>query len=746
MLLKHRVKKSLAVLLVILGVGVGVQAQDVNKKVSTLLSKMTLEEKVGQMTQISLEYVSKGYPATTDPLELDMAQLRTMVKQYHVGSFLNVGTRSHSVNKWSQIITAIQDVALKETRLGIPIIYGIDGIHGASYVKGATIFPQSISMAATFNPELVKESAEITAVEQRAAGLLWNFNPVLGMGRNPLWPRLWETFGEDPYLVSMMGKAYIEGQEGDDISAENRVSACMKHYLGYSFPLTGKDRTPAWIPERQLREIFLPPFQAAVNAGVHTVMVNSNEINGIPVHSSHFYLKELLYDELGFEGFVVSDWLDIKNLYTREKVAATEREATKMAVMAGIDMSMVPTDTSFSHHLIALVKSGEVPMWRIDEAVSRILKVKFQLGLFENPYPVKSAQKQFACEAYTAANIQAARECITLVKNKSNILPLSPSTKVLVTGPTADRLSIMNGGWTITWQGDREELYPTEKMTVKEALEAQFDQSNVSYVPGCTFDQPINIDAAVEAAAGADVIVACLGEETYCETPGNIDDLALPDVQLDLVKALKKTGKPVVLIMLEGRPRIIREIVDNADAILIAFLPGMEGGRAIADVLSGAFNPGGKLAVTYPRYANDLTLYDHKNSQSNDGKGYRPQWPFGFGLSYTTFKTFDLTLNRKQIRVGESIEVSVKVRNTGMHAGHEVVQVYLNDEVATVTPALRRLKGFKKVFLQPGEMQNLHFTIDRDAMSFVGRENQRIVEPGAFQVMVGGESLRFIVE
>jgi len=446
---------------------------EINGKVADLLSKMTVEEKIGQMTQISLERMAKNYPAVLEPLELDPKMLREVLIDYHVGSLLNVATSSHSVDRWHEIITQIQDIATKETRLGIPVIYGIDAIHGASYTKDATLFPQSIGMAATWNVDLIKKNGEITAYETRASGIPWNFNPVLGVGRQPLWSRLWETFGEDPYLVSRLGAAYVKGLEGENkgIIAPDKVASCAKHYLGYSFPLSGKDRTPAWIPDRMLREYFVPPFKAAINTGSLTIMANSSEINGIPVHSSYYYLTELLRNELGFKGFVVSDWLDIKNLHEREKVAASHKEAVKTAVMAGIDMSMVPLDFSFYDLLLELVKEGSVPESRIDEAVSRILKVKFKLGLFDNPYPNPDLKTNFASDKFTAINLQAARESMTLLKNNDQILPLSKETKVLVTGPTADKLSYLNGGWTITWQGDREDLYPQNKPSIFKAIQ-----------------------------------------------------------------------------------------------------------------------------------------------------------------------------------------------------------------------------------------------------------------------------------
>jgi beta-glucosidase len=724
------------------------QTKSLDEKVTDLLSRMTLEEKIGQMTQVSLEVVAKDGLKPEDRVELDMEKLSQAILKYHVGSILNVGTSAHPVDHWHKIITTIQDVATKKTRLGIPIIYGIDAIHGASYTKDATLFPQSIGMAATWNIELMKKNGEITAYEVRASGIPWNFNPVLDIGRQPLWSRLWETFGEDPYLASMMGAAYVKGQEGEDniISAPEKVATCMKHYLGYSFPLTGKDRTPAWIPENMLREYFVPPYQAAVDAGAHTIMVNSSEINGVPVHSSYYYLTELLRNELGFKGFTVSDWYDIKNLHEREKVAASQKEAVKMAVMAGIDMSMVPLDYSFYDLLLELVKAGEIPESRIDEAVGRILKVKFELGLFKNPYPDKSLKKRFACKEFEAVNLQAAQESIILLKNDKQILPLAKSKKVLVTGPTANMLSYLNGGWTITWQGDREDLYPKNKSTILQALQQKIGEQNVSYEPGTTVDEEINITAAVEAAKKADVAIICIGEKTYCETPGNIVDLTLPATQFKLVNAIAETKTPIVLVLVEGRPRIIREIVDQADGIVMAYLPGIEGGRSIADVLFGDCNPSGKLPITYPRYPNDLTLYDHKYSENNNPDcRYNPQFPFGFGLSYTRFEYSNLKIEKKEIQKSEPLNVSVQVKNGGDRAGKEVVQLYLSDLYASVTPSVKKLKRFEKVALEPGELKTINFILYEKDLSFIGRDNKPVVEPGEFEVMIGKLKEKFVL-
>lgn len=697
--------------------------------VEELLKKMTLEEKVGQMTQVTLEVVSKRQDDRI--VKLDPAKLREAIVKYHVGSILNCGGSANTFENWQEIITAIQDIATKETRLKIPVIYGIDSIHGANYIVGATLFPQSFAMAATGNLDLVTQASAITARETRATGIPWNFNPVLDMARNPLWSRFWEHFGEDPYLGSVMAYAYVKAQQGDNMAAGDKVAACMKHYLGYSFPLTGKDRTPAWIPERMLREIWLPPFAAGAKAGVATVMVNSSEINGIPMHSYKYALDDLLRGELGFDGFIVSDWADIDNLFTREKIAASQREAVKMAVMAGIDMSMVPYDYSFYNHLVDLVQKGEVPMKRIDQAVRNILKVKKQLGLFANAYPDKNARKNFATAEATQVNLQAAQECITLLKNANGVLPMAKDKKVLVTGPTANLLSVMNGGWTITWQGDREDLYPAEKDTVLEAVQKLIGKDKVSYVEGTGFDKDINTAAAVEAAKQADVVIACIGEKTYCETPGNINDLTLDEAQLNLVAQLAATGKPVVLVLLEGRPRIIRPVVDQAGAIVMAYLPGMEGGTAIASVLFGDVNPSGKLPFTYPKYTGDLTLYDCKNSEK-----YDPQWSFGHGLSHTTFGYANLKLGRKTVAKGGTVAVSVDVTNTGKVAGKEIVQLYLRDQVRSVTPPQRQLKRFTKIELQPGETKTVKFELTTEDLSFIGRENTRIVEPGDFDVMI----------
>src|SRR5882762_5263310 len=730
--------------------------RDNSQKIEALLKRMTLEEKVGQMTQLAIGMIATGQDQT---VQIDPAKLDKAIGHYGVGSILNVHEQALTVDKWQEIIGQIQTAA-KKTRLGIPVIYGIDSIHGANYIQGSTLFPQEIGMAATWNPELMKKGSEIAAMETRAAGIPWSFSPVLDIGRQPVWPRFYETFGEDPYLAKVMGAAFVRGLEGTDVSSPDHVAASLKHYMGYSFSFNGRDRTSAWIPENYLREYFLPPFDAAVKTGAHTVMVNSAEINGIPGHVNHHILTDILRDELGFKGFVVSDWEDIKKLVTVWHVAATEKEATRMAVMAGIDMSMVPNDYSFSDNLLALVKEGAVPQSRIDEAVRRILRVKFELGLFENPMPNPALKSKLGLAEARLASLQAARESMTLLKNTNNLLPLSKDRKVLVTGPTADSLISLNNGWTYVWQGSEESLYPRDRPTIRRAIEAKAGAANVTYVPGTKITRPagspsngtptnleseVDIPAAVGAAGAADVVVLCLGEGSYTETPGDIADLTIGEPQRKLAEAIEATGKPVVLVLVEGRPRIVNRIADNASAVLMAYNPGNEGGQAVADVLFGDFNPCGRLPFTYPRFPNGLMTYDHKafENESFENAGIRPQFEFGEGLSYTTFSYKDLHLNRKTIGASDQLSVSVTITNSGRRAGKEVVQLYLSDLVASLSPAGKRLKRFAKVNLEPGQSRTLTFQLRLDDLAFIDANNKPVVEPGEFEVMIAGLKDRF---
>ncbi len=731
-----------------------------SQKIEDLLKRMTLEEKVGQMTQLAIGMIVNG---RDQDVKVDPAKLEKAIVKYGVGSILNVSDQALTIDRWHEIIGEIQ-AAAKKTRLGIPVIYGIDSIHGANYVQGATLFPQEIGMAATWNPELMQRAAEITAIETRAAGIPWSFSPVLDLGRNPLWPRFWETFGEDPYLAKVMGVAFVRGLEGSDVASDNAVASSLKHYMGYSFPLTGRDRTPAWIPENYLREYFLPTFDAAVKAGARTIMINSAEINGVPGHINKQILTDILRTELGFKGFVVSDWEDIKKLVTTWRIAATEKEATRMSVMAGIDMSMVPLDYSFADHLIALVKEGAVPQSRIDEAVRRILRVKFEIGLFEKPGPNVVLKAKFALPDYRQVSLQAARESMTLLKNENNILPLAKTTKVLVTGPTADNLLSLNNGWTYVWQGSEENLYPKDRPTIRKAIEEKIGASNVTYVPGTKItrapgpsnstptdvEQEVDIPAAVRAAQNVDVIVLALGEGTYCETPGNITDLTIGEPQIKLAEALKATGKPIVLVLVEGRPRIINRIVDSTRAVLMAYNPSNEGGTAIADVLFGDYNPSGRLPFTYPRTPNGLINYDHKPFETENtafgNMAFNPQFRFGDGLSYTTFSYSDLKISKQTISANEELPVSVTVTNTGKRAGQDVVLVYVSDLVATISPPGKRLRRFAKVSLEPGQSKTVNFKLRREDLSFVGADNKWIAEPGEFDVKVGSLSQRFTLK
>ncbi|HST52127.1 MAG TPA: glycoside hydrolase family 3 N-terminal domain-containing protein [Pyrinomonadaceae bacterium] len=734
--------------------------RDVSRRVEALLARMTLEEKVGQMTQLEIGMVTTGGDQT---IQVDAAKLDKAVVKYGVGSVLNVNGQALTVGHWHDIIRQIEE-ASQRTRLKIPVLYGIDSIHGATYVQGATLFPQEAGMAATWNPALVERTQEIAAAETRAAGIPWSFSPVLDMGRQPLWPRFYETFGEDPYLASVLGAAFVRGMEGDDVSSPNHVAVSLKHYMGYSFPLSGRDRTSAWIPENYLREYFLPTFAAAVRAGAHTVMVNSAEINGTPGHVNRHVLTDILRGELGFQGFVVSDWQDIEKLVTQWHVAADNKEAIRMAVMAGIDMSMVPSDYTFSDDLIALVKEGKVPVSRIDEAVRRILRVKFELGLFENAMPPEPSASLVGLNSSRDVALQAARESMTLLKNDAGLLPLAKNRKVLVTGPTADSLLSLNNGWTYVWQGSEAALYPKDRPTILRALEGKLGK-NLSYEPGTkitrwpntpsnstptVFDEEVDIPAAVRAARDADAVVVCLGEGSYAETPGNITDLTLPEPQLRLAEAIEATGKPVVLVLVEGRPRIINSIADKAQAILMAYNPGNEGGTAVADVLFGDYNPSGRLPFTYPRSANNLFNYDRKAFEDEDTSfgnlATRPQFAFGEGLSYTTFAYSNLRVGPKTLPAGGTVSVGVTVTNTGRRAGKETIIVYVRDRVASVSPPGKRVRRFAKIYLEPGQSRDLNFTLRPEDLSFVGPDNRQTIEPGDFDVMIGNLSDSFTLQ
>ncbi len=734
--------------------------KDYSNEVDALIKQMTVEEKVGQMTQLEIGQITKGGDSNID---IDPVKLKNVVETYGVGSILNVNGHALPIDKWHQMIGEIQKSA-KSTRLKIPVIYGIDSIHGANYIRGGTLFPQEIGMGATWNPVLMEKAAEITAMETRAAGIPWSFSPVLDVGKQPLWARFWETFGEDPYLTSVMGVAFVRGLEGKDVSSNERVASSLKHYVGYSFPLNGRDRTPAWIPENYMREYFLPPFAAAIKAGARTIMVNSAEVNGVPGHINKHLLTDILRGELGFDGFVVTDWDDINKLVTAWKVAPNTKEATRMAIMAGNDMSMVPYNLTFTKELVELVKEGKVPMSRVDEAVGRILRVKYELGLFENAMPDAALKANFGKPEFQKVALEAARESLVLLQNDKSILPLSKDKKVLVTGPTADSLIALNNGWTYVWQGSEESLYPKDKMTIQAAIKQKVDSKNFNFVQGTKIvrgdgpanttptnvDMEVNVGEAVKAAKKADVVILCLGEGSYTETPGNITDLTLPETQIKFAEALLATGKPVVAVMAQGRPRVINRIADRLQGILLAPNPGNEGGLAVADVLFGDYNPNGKLNFTYPRTPNSHLNYNHKLFEVEEtafgNLAFKPQFPFGHGLSYTSFEYSDLKLSKDTISMNDEITASVTVKNTGQRMGKETVILYLRDEVASLSPDGKRVKRFAKIMLAPGMSKTLSFTMNKDDLSFIGMDNKPTVEAGEFTVMVGEMSKKFMLK
>jgi beta-glucosidase len=716
-----------------------VQLKDIDKRVNGLLNKMTLEEKVGQMTNIGLTAVCKGpFWNAADSLEIDTVKLNKMLLTYHVGSIQNKGKYPPSVAEWTRLITKIQDVATKESRLGIPVLMGIDGVHGANYTANSTLFPQQIACAATWNPECAEKLGEITSYELRASSTPWNYAPVLDVSWQPLWGRVFETFGEDTYMASIMGEAFVKGSQGDDLSNPEKTAVCLKHFIGYGNPYNGKDRSPVLIPKRDLKQYYLPPFKAAIDAGALSIMINSGSVNGIPGHANHELLTNTLKGELGFTGFTISDWEDVVKLVNTHFVARDVKEAVKISVLAGMDMCMVPYDESFAIHLVELVKEGSVPMERIDDAVRRILNVKFKLGIFETPVSDPEMYDKFGSEEFANASYEAAKECITLLKNDENILPLTNQTKVFVTGPTANSINYLNGAWSRTWSGNETEYNDKGKATVLEAIKNKLGKGNVSYAEGVSFDKEINIREAVNSARKSDVIVICIGEKPATEIPSNIEELEISDTQIKLVKELYKTGKPIVLVMLQGRPRIIREIEGLAKAIIMGYLPGQEGGRAIADVLFGDCNPSGRLPYTYPRFSGSLWKYNHKGSDEIGAEGFSPQYEFGEGLSYTTFSYGEPELSSDTIQGENSLEIKIQITNTGKIFGKEVIQLYIRDLVASISPDVKKLVRFEKVGFQPGETKTISFQINEKDLAFVGKNNQWTNETGDFQILIGG--------
>jgi beta-glucosidase len=698
---------------------------------------MTIEEKVGQMTQLNLDVICEGeIYKLVEPHHIQQDKLEKAILNYHVGSILNCGGHAYPLTQWHEIIGSIQKMATTESRLKIPVLYGIDAIHGANYVTGSTLFPQQLAQAATFNPSLTEEGGRITAYETRAAGIPWNFSPVLDVGRNKNWSRFFETFGEDPHVCSVFGSALVRGYQGGNGSVvdDQHVAACMKHFLGYSGTRTGFDRTPAIISDIELREIYRPSFQAAIDAGALTVMINSGEINGIPVHANPEILIDLLRTEMGFKGLAVTDWEDIIKLVKNHRVAADLKEATYLAVMAGIDMCMVPNDYDFTTYLIELVKEGRISEKRLDISVRRILETKNKLGLFENAMPPSIATfSEFASENHKAASLRTAEESITLLENHLDILPLKKDAKIFVTGPAANSMTMLNGAWTRTWQGTDAQFDDASKNTIYEALLSK--NKHVVFEEGCGLEKWIGADEAIEKARNSDVIVVCVGELPSTELPGNIYDLELPQAQQDYVKRLKLTGKPVVLVLVENRPRIVREAVNGCRAVVMAYQPGDFGGDALANILFGDVNPSGKLPFTYPKYQVGTSTYDHKYTETFDknfgNNAFQPQWEFGHGLSYSTIEYSNLSVSCEN-----EITVKVNVQNRSDRAAKESVLLFVTDEVASITPAVKKLKAFEKIELAPNEMKEVVFRLNKKDFEFIGADAEPTFEAGFFQITI----------
>ena len=723
--------------------------KEIETKVEKILRNMTLEEKVGQMTQLNATAVANGLDITPEG--------EAMMRTYKVGSVLNTpGDIAQTPEAYDKFIEELNRISLETT--GIPCLYGLDHIHGTTYVAGGTLFPQGINVGATFNRSHAFNVGKVTAYESRAANVPWSFSPTMDLGRNPEWPRMWESFGEDTYVNAEMAVAVTKGMQGDDPNhvGPNNLAACIKHFLGYGVPVTGQDRTPSSITVSEMREKYFEPFKECIQAGALSVMVNSASNNGIPFHCNYELLTQWLKEDLNWDGMIVTDWADINNLYTREKVASSQKEAVKLAVNAGIDMSMVPYDCQFAIDLKELVEEGEVPMSRVDDAVRRILRLKFRLGLFDRPNTLLADYPEFGSEAHAKLAYEAAVESQVLAKNEG-ILPLKKDTRILVAGPNGNSMRTLNGGWSYTWQGHGASIPEfTERFnTIYEALAAEFGK--VTYVPGVEYDldsplwsyETADIAPAVAAARNADVIVACIGENSYCETPGNLVDMHLSQNQKNLVKALAATGKPLVLVLNEGRPRIVDELVPLADAVIVAMLPGNYGGDALAALMSGKENFSGKLPFTYPKYSNKHAVYDYKVSEKTEtmlgSYGYNAdmvvQWPFGHGLSYTSYEYSNLSVDRTEFKADDVIKVSVDVKNTGNVAGKESVLLFSSDHYASCIPDNKRLRDFTKVSLAPGESATVTFELAAKDLAFTNSTGKWTLEAGDFTLSVGGQNI-----
>lgn len=731
---------------------------EIEANIQNWLKKMTIEEKIGQMCEITIDVVTDFEASQKDGFTLDKAKLDTVIGKYKVGSLLNVPLSiAQPKEKWAEAIRQIQELSMKE--IGIPCIYGVDQIHGTTYTLDGTLFPQGVNMGATFNRDLVKREAEISAYETKAGCIPWTYAPVVDLGRDPRWSRMWENYGEDCYVNAEMGKASVIGFQGEDPNhiGKYNVAACMKHYMGYGVPVSGKDRTPSSISRSDMREKHFAPYLAAVRQGALSVMVNSGVDNGMPFHANREYLTQWLKEDLNWDGLVVTDWADINNLCTRDHIAATKKEAIKIAINAGIDMSMVPYEVSFCDYLKELVQEGEVPMSRIDDAVARVLRLKYRLGLFDKPYWSTGDYPEFGSKEFADVALQAAEESEVLLKNEGGILPLAKGTKILLAGPNANSMRCLNGGWSYSWQGHRADECAQAYNTIYEALCNKFGKENIIYEPGVTYapykndnwweENTPEIDKSVAAAQNADVIIACIGENSYCETPGNLTDLNLSMNQQNLVKALAATGKPVILILNEGRPRLIKNIEPLAKAVINVMLPGNYGGDALANLLAGDANFSGKMPYTYPKHINALATYDYKPCENigQMGGNYNYdsvmdiQWPFGFGLSYTTYKYSNLKVDKAQFTADDELTFTVDVTNTGSVAGKESVLLYSKDLVASSTPDNIRLRNFEKVSLNPGETKTVTMKLKGSDLAFVNYYGKWTLEKGDFKVKCGDQ-------
>lgn len=727
----------------------------IEAQVEQTLKKLTLEEKIGQMMELVTDLF--GANDKNGVFYIDEHKTDSILSRYKIGSILNApNTCAPTAKQWEKYIAQIQKISMK--RIGIPCVFGLDQNHGSTYTQGGTLFPQNINVAATFNREIARRSAEATAYETRAVSVPWTYSPTVDLGRDARWPRIWENFGEDCYLSSEMGKAMVYGFQGEDPNNidQYHIATSMKHFMGYGVPWTGKDRTPAYISPADLREKHFAPFLAGLQAGALTVMVNSASVNGMPMHANKEFLTGWLKEETGWDGVLITDWADINNLYTREMVAKDKKDALRIAINAGIDMIMEPYSCDACGYLVELVKEGKIPMSRIDDACRRVLRMKYRLDLFKNPTQKLKNYPKFGGEEFAKLALEEATESMVLLKNEGNILPLQHGKKILLTGPNANQMRCLDGGWSYTWQGHRADEFAGKYNTIYEAFCNEYGKENVILKQGVTYNEKgkyweenePQIQEAVAAAKDADVIVACIGENSYTETPGNLTDLWLSENQRNLVKALAQTGKPVILVLNEGRPRLIADIEPLAQGIINILIPGNMGGDALANLVSGKSNFSGKMPYTYPKEINSLANYDFKKSEEvgtmegayDYNAKITQQWGFGYGLSYTSYKYSNLKVSQSDFRHGDIIKVSVDVKNTGKVAGKESVLLFSSDLIASMVPDGRRLRAFDKVELQPGETKTVTFELKADDLAFVGWNGKWRLEEGDFKLMIADQS------